>query len=248
MARISVNQEANRKRSVTKSGSTWYIIKGQPRPSSNYAQCHSGMPLPGLPNVNSWALEVGKDIRTEDGILESHSGLGDQNTYQWGHPLKEVDALPIIDVVRLPTLRVTGETRYCQMSAHSPTPHFLMAPSCCCSPLVFLSSSGDRPGQHLSKGYNWLGGNDDILERCLHCESDVYQSDHLTIETMGPQRNGDFFRNFMLEKTARGELISLSFHCNSSQDESQAHLVMNQWWTGPYLVQEVHYFWDSIKL
>ena len=27
------------------------------------------------------------------------------DTYQWGHPLEEVDALPVIDVVRLPTLR-----------------------------------------------------------------------------------------------------------------------------------------------
>lgn len=52
---------------------------------------------------------VGKDLRLEDGILESCSGLGDQNTYQWGHPLKEVDAVSIIDVVHLPTLGVTGE-------------------------------------------------------------------------------------------------------------------------------------------
>ena len=53
-------------------------------------------------------MVVGKEARTE-GILETRSGLGDQNTHQWGHPLKEVDALPVVDVVCLPTLRETGE-------------------------------------------------------------------------------------------------------------------------------------------
>lgn len=57
----------------------------------------------------------GKDARAE--------GRG-EHTYQWGHPLKEVDALPIIDVVRLPALRGTGGKRYSQVSAHGPIPSF----------------------------------------------------------------------------------------------------------------------------
>lgn len=60
---------------------------------------------------------------------------GGENTYQWGHPLKEVDTLPVMDVVCLPALRVTGGKRYSQMSAHSPTPSShgsrkLLQPSC----------------------------------------------------------------------------------------------------------------------
>lgn len=85
-----------------------------------------------------WGLVVGKEAKTEDGILETHSGLGDQNTHQWGHPLKEVDALPIIDVVCLPALRVTGEG-YSQMSAHSLTPDSQLLPPPSCS----LEQSGD---------------------------------------------------------------------------------------------------------
>ena len=54
-------------------------------------------------------MVVGKEAKTEDGILETRAGLGDQNTHQWGHPLKEVDTLHVVDVVSLPALRVTGE-------------------------------------------------------------------------------------------------------------------------------------------
>lgn len=63
------------------------------------------------------------------------AGEGEESTYQWGHPLKEVDTLSIIDVECLPALRVTGGKRYSQVSAHSLTPSShgspkLLQPSC----------------------------------------------------------------------------------------------------------------------
>ena len=52
-------------------------------------------------------LERGKgDRERRRGIPEFSVGLVVYlGTYQWSHPLEEVDALPVIDVVRLPALR-----------------------------------------------------------------------------------------------------------------------------------------------
>lgn len=53
-------------------------------------------------------------------------------TYQWGDPLKEVDTLPIIDVVRLATLRGhtgRGTVRHLPPSL---TPPFQMAQQLSC--------------------------------------------------------------------------------------------------------------------
>lgn len=86
-------------------------------------------------------LVEGKDARIE-GDIESLAlgwgwgGGGQENTYQRGHPLKEVDALSIIDVVCLPALRVTGGKRYSQSGVcPPPDPLFygsqkLFQPSC----------------------------------------------------------------------------------------------------------------------
>lgn len=61
--------------------------------------------------------------REEAGIPEISLGEGRLGTYQRGHPLKDVDTLPVIDVVRLPTLRGTGGERGSQAPAHRlPTP------------------------------------------------------------------------------------------------------------------------------
>lgn len=61
--------------------------------------------------------------REEAGIPEISLGEGRLGTYQRGHPLKDVDTLPVIDVVRLPTLRGTGGERGRQAPAHRlPTP------------------------------------------------------------------------------------------------------------------------------
>lgn len=43
-----------------------------------------------------------EDLGIPEFSLGSVAYLG---TYQWSHPLEEVDALPVIDVVRLPALR-----------------------------------------------------------------------------------------------------------------------------------------------
>lgn len=47
---------------------------------------------------------------------------GHLGTYQWSHPLEEVDTLPIIDVVCLATLRGTYREGDSQASAHQPDP------------------------------------------------------------------------------------------------------------------------------
>lgn len=54
------------------------------------------------------------------GIPEFSLGLvACLGTYQWSHPLEEVDAVPVIDVVRLPALRGhTGKG----MSGTGPSP------------------------------------------------------------------------------------------------------------------------------
>lgn len=50
-----------------------------------------------------------KESKNRGGDFRDSLWARDQNTHQWGHPLKEVDALPVVDVVRLPTLRETEE-------------------------------------------------------------------------------------------------------------------------------------------
>lgn len=76
--------------------------------------------------VKSYFLEVGKDVRERrgGGSPNSHCWRGHPGTYQRGHPLEEVDALPIIDVVRLPALWETGGERGSQAPAYLRTPPF----------------------------------------------------------------------------------------------------------------------------
>lgn len=64
---------------------------------------------------------MGKDDR------EGRGGEGHLGTYQRSHPLEEVDAFPVVDVVRLPAL---GGTRKGEQSgACPPRPHLSGAPS-----------------------------------------------------------------------------------------------------------------------
>lgn len=84
--------------------------------------------------------------REEAGIPEISLGEGRLGTYQRGHPLKDVDTLPVIDVVRLPTLRGTGGERGRQAPAHR------LPPPSCSEQLPWeeswpATSPGDRPGQ-----------------------------------------------------------------------------------------------------
>lgn len=84
--------------------------------------------------------------REEAGIPEISLGEGRLGTYQRGHPLKDVDTLPVIDVVRLPTLRGTGGERGGQAPAHR------LPPPSCSEQLPWeeswpATSPGDRPGQ-----------------------------------------------------------------------------------------------------
>lgn len=68
-------------------------------------------------------------------------------TYQWGHPLEEVDTLPVIDVVRLPAL---GGDPGRGTVRHTPTvrpPLAQMASRSRPDSFVLLSSPGNRPGQ-----------------------------------------------------------------------------------------------------
>ena len=59
-----------------------------------------------------WFFRSGKGWQGEKrwGIPEFSLkvGVGHPSTYQWGHPLKEVDALPIVDVVCLTALGAGG--------------------------------------------------------------------------------------------------------------------------------------------
>lgn len=73
--------------------------KGQLQPNSSSASVTQWTLFPELVlKMKSDVLEVGKDGKV------SRGGGGHLGTYQRSHPLEEVDALPVIDVVGLPTL------------------------------------------------------------------------------------------------------------------------------------------------
>lgn len=81
-----------------------------------------------------WVYRLGKNEREKN----SHSGWGRHlGTYQGGHPLEEVDALAIIDVVCLPTLRGTNKEGDSQIKRGTPLSHGPMQPL---NPLVLQSS------------------------------------------------------------------------------------------------------------
>lgn len=114
-------------------------------------------PAPASSNVAQWMLlaevvlnvkfsdflEVGKhdrERRHEDPGVLPWGGGGRLGTYQRGHPLEDVDALPVVDVVCLPALRGTHGERDSQAPAHRLTPPLRMAPRSCPHRPVLLSS------------------------------------------------------------------------------------------------------------
>lgn len=65
---------------------------------------------------------------------------GHLGTYQWGHPLEEVDTLPIIDVVCLATLRGhTGRRTVRHLPPH-PDPTLLDSSAAALTSSILLSS------------------------------------------------------------------------------------------------------------